>query len=122
MEIYLPVTSLRHNADFGGGSAVYKVFGDGHEELVRADIAPVPLSAFKEMLAVGDTPGVYHSAFIPLAESLISRGQNSQLIVVSYVVPSLLFEEVSLKEPTGVAPRLPIVPSPLRASADVRAH
>ena len=106
-------------ADVGSGTAAYKVFADGHEEMVRADIAPVTLAAFKDIVAVGDTASVYHGAFIPFAESLLSRGRNARLIVVSYIVPSLLFEEVLLKEPTGVAPKLPILPSPLHALADV---
>ena len=106
-------------AETSSGSAVYKVFADGHEEMVRGDIAPVPLTAFKDILAVGDTPGVYHSAFMPLAEALLSRGQSGQLIVVSYVVPPLLFEEVSLKQPASVAPKLPVLPSPLLVSAKI---
>jgi len=105
-------------AEITGGSAVYKVFADGSEEMVRGDIAPVPLTAFKEIFAVGDTPGMYHAAFVPFAATLLARGQAAQLTVVSYVVPSLLFEEVSLKQPTSVAPKPPVLPSPLLASTN----
>ncbi|HVP42550.1 MAG TPA: metallopeptidase TldD-related protein [Terriglobales bacterium] len=105
-------------AEITGGSAVYKVFADGHEEMVRGDIAPVALTAFKEILAIGDTPGVYHDAFMPFAATLLARGQAGQLIVVSYVVPSLLFEEVSLKQPMLVAPKPPLLPSPLLATTN----
>ncbi len=100
-----------------GGVAVYKLFADGHEESARAEIAPVPLSAFKDIRAAGDKPGVYHSAFIPFAGALIGRfgggSPENKLVVVSYVVPSLLFEEVSLKQPTAAALKPPVVPSPL---------
>jgi len=104
-------------AEITGGIAVYKVFADGHEEMMRGDIAPVSLTAFKEIVAVGDKPGVYHDAFMPFAATLLAPRQAGQLIVVSYVVPSLLFEEVSLKQPTLVAPKAPVLPSPLRLSA-----
>ncbi len=48
---------------------------------------------------------------------MLNRGRREDLTVVSYVVPSLLFDEVSMKEPVSAAPKPPLLPSPLRASA-----
>jgi hypothetical protein len=74
----------------------------------------MPLSAFKDLVAVGDKPIVYHSAFVPFAGSLLgrARGDNeNKLVVGSYVVPALLLEEVSLKQPVGAVMKPPPLPS-----------
>ena len=40
---------------------VYKVFPDGHEELIRgADILGTPLASFAKILATGDTASVFN--------------------------------------------------------------
>lgn len=96
-----------------GGIAVYKVFADGREEMVRADIDPVPVTAFKEILGAGNNPIVHHSAFMSFTGPLVAARNGGTTAVVSYVVPSLLFEELSLKQPAEAAPKLPVVPSPL---------
>jgi hypothetical protein len=111
--------------DVAGGVAVYKVFADGHEELVRADISPIPLSAFKDILAAGDDPAVYHNAFVPVAGSLLSRFGGSggrNFVVTSFIVPSILFEEVTLKQPAGTAAKPPLLASPLAAANMAKAR
>ena len=108
-----------------GGAAigVYKVFADGHEELVRAEINPLSLAGFKDIVAAGDKPVVYNSPFIPLVGTLLSGpGRTSGGgAVVSYVVPPLLFDEVLLKRPAGPMPKPPIVASPMPASPNASA-
>ena len=103
--------------EVGGGTAIYKLFADGHEELMRAEIEPISLNAFKEILAGGKTPTVTNGAFTPFGGPMFARvsGSNSShnFIVTSYVVPSLLFDEVSLKQPVSSAPGPPTLPSPL---------
>jgi len=95
---------------------VYKVYADGHEELLPGmEIAEMTPSAFKEILAVGDTPVVFTDEFIPRLGALFSLGvsASSNVPVVSCAVPSLLFEEVSLVESQGPFPNPPVSPSPL---------
>ena len=98
-----------------GGTAVYKLFADGHEELVRADIEPISLRAFKDILAAGDTATVTNGSFVPFGGSMLlgRSDEGNSFKVTSYIVPSLLFEEVSLKEPVDSAPQPPTLPSPL---------
>ena len=105
----------RMSADTGSAIAAYKLFEDGHEELVRAQIAPVPVSAFKDIVAAGDKPGVYTIGSLLFMGSL--TGGAPGMAWSSFVVPPLLFEEVSLKAPSGPSPTPPVVPSPLASGA-----
>jgi len=70
---------------------------------------------FRDILAAGDTPTVYTDDFIPRVSAIFSLGISSatQVPVVSYVAPSLLFDEVSLVHSEGQNPNLPIGTSPL---------
>lgn len=87
----------------GGGTmplAIYKVFPDGREELVRgAEIARFDLKAFKRMLAAGDDPYVLNSA---------GRAESNTV-----VAPALLFEELDLAKIDRDFDKPPILPSPL---------
>jgi len=113
--------AMRMSSQNPGGAAIgaYKVFADGHEELVRAEINPISLAAFKDILAAGDKSVLYNSPFIPIVGAMLSgaggaSGKDSA--IVSYVVPPLLFEEVLLKRPTGPTPKPPVVASPMLTS------
>ena len=102
----------------GAGSLaeVYKLYPDGHEELVRGlEIAEMSPSIFRDIVAVGDTPVVFTDEFIPRVGALFSNGMSasSDVPVVSCVVPSMLFEEVSLVKSQGPFPNPPVSPSPL---------
>jgi predicted Zn-dependent protease len=95
---------------------VYKVYPDGHEELVRGiEIGEMTPAQFKDIVAVGDTPIVFTNEFIPRIGALFSLGlsASSNLPIVSCVVPPLLFEEVSLVKSPGPFPSPPVSPSPL---------
>lgn len=118
LSAFMRLAASSQGADAGGGTEIYKLFADGHEELVRADIEPIPLGAFKEILDGGDTPSISHASFTPFGGPMFARASGGgtsdrNFIVASYVVPSLLFEEVSLKQPVGSAPKPPTLPSPL---------
>jgi hypothetical protein len=81
--------------------AMYKVYPDGREELVRgAEIARFDLKAFKRMLAAGDTPYVLNT---------IGSGSEGQTIVA----PALLFEELDLAKIDRDFDKPPILPTPL---------
>lgn len=102
----------------GGDSLaeVYKMYADGREELVQGvDIAEMTAGAFRDIVAVGDTPVVFTDEFIPRAGSIFSLGVSatSNVPVVSCVVPSMLFEEVTLVKSQGPFPNPPVSPSPL---------
>jgi hypothetical protein len=72
----------------------YKVFPDGHEELVRnVEIAGIEASVFRDILAAGRDPFVTSLRFRP--------AQSSSTQIVSFAVPSLLFEEMTLRRPAG---------------------
>jgi predicted Zn-dependent protease len=95
---------------------VYKLYRDGHEELIRGvEISEMLPSTFKDIVAVGDTPVVFTDDFIPRLGALFSMGisASSDVPIVSCVVPSLLFEEVSLLKSQGPFPNPMISPSPL---------
>ncbi len=95
---------------------VYKLYPDGHEELVQGiGISEMTPGTFKDIVAVGDTPVVFTDEFIPRVGALFSMGlsASSNVPVVSCVVPSLLFEEVSLVKSQGPFPNPPVSPSPL---------
>ncbi len=112
----LRLVNSRMSADGGGGTiAAYMVFDDGHEELARAEIAPVPVAAFKDIVAAGDKPGVYHIGSLLFMGSV--TGGAPSVSWSSYIVPPLLFEEASLKQPTGPSPTSPVVPSPMAGGA-----
>jgi len=95
---------------------VYKLFADGREELLRGvELAEMPSSTFKDVVAVGDAPIVFTDEFIPRVGALFAMGVSagSDMPIVSCVVPSMLFEEISLKKGEGPFPNPPISPSPL---------
>lgn len=80
---------------------VYKLYTDGHEELVRnAEISSLTLSAFKDIVAAGQDPIVYHS---PLFISRVGGLNSSEM--VSLVVPSMIFDDITIKPPASEASR-----------------
>jgi len=107
-------------AQQGGGSdslaEVYKLYADGREELVQGiEITDFTAAAFKDIIAVGDTPIVYSDEFIPRLGAIFSMGiaGSSDMPLVSCVIPSMLFDDVSLVKVQGPFPNPPVSPSPL---------
>jgi PmbA/TldA metallopeptidase C-terminal domain len=109
----------------GGGPAgnnmleVYKLYADGHEELMHGEQLPsMTAVSFKDIVAVGDKPVVYNAVFIPGFSSLMMLGMSGDISavtnmpLVSYIVPSLLFEEVTLKKAPGPFPNPPVTKPP----------
>jgi hypothetical protein len=94
----------------------YKVYLDGHEELVRnLEINGLTLGAFKDIVAVSDGPVVYSA---PIRQVVFSPSMALNFTpiagpnVVSMTVPALLFDEMTLQRPTGDVPNLPVVKHP----------
>lgn len=106
---------------FGGGEdavapivEAYKLYPDGREELLRnVEISGLSVQSFREIVAAGAQPRVFHRPFRALSGSPFGSFSR-QVPLVSLVVPSLLFEELSLKKPSGEIPQPPAVPHPFR--------
>jgi hypothetical protein len=105
-----------------GDVEAYKVYADGHEEPIRSvEFGPVMASAFRDIVAAGNNPTVYTGPFIPTA-GLIMAGMGGNMAggdpfsFVSFVAPSLLFDEISMKKVAGPSPNPPVVPSPVSLS------
>jgi hypothetical protein len=115
--IKMAARMMQQDVQVGGSLAeVYKLFPDGHEELVKdIELSDMSPALFRDIVAAGDTPTVYTDDFIPRVSAIFSLGISSatQVPVVSYVAPSLLFDEVSLVHSEGQNPNLPIGTSPL---------
>jgi predicted Zn-dependent protease len=96
---------------------VYKIFPDGQEEPVRGmELEDVTSASFRDIVAVGDKPVVYNEQFMPKMASIFAMGMSgatTDLPVVSFVVPSLLFEEITLTKATGPFPNPPTSKAPL---------
>ena len=105
----------------------YKVYADGREELIRnvtiKDFGP---GAFKEIVAASAAQTVYTAPFQSASRSspfvMVIGGPGGgplrALSVVSWVVPSLLFEDLTLKRPSGEVPNLPVTPRPVFENAE----
>ncbi len=94
---------------------VYKVLSDGTEELIpKAELAGVTEAAFRDIVEVSDTSTVYSLSQSPSGGSLPSflLAALSMDHVVTVSVPDLLFEELSIRRPSGNAPHLPVAKHP----------
>lgn len=99
----------------------FKVFFDGREELIRnVELEDLNVAAFRNILAASSQPTVYSAPFVARAPSFSqavsffeAAGSELGAPVVSFVVPSLLFEDLSLRKPTGQIPTPPVTPHPL---------
>lgn len=91
----------------------YKVYPDGREELLRnVEISGLSPASFKEIVAAGAEPTVYSLPYMPRSSNPFMRGAGGGPAVVTMAVPALLFEELSLKKPSGEIPKLPVAPHP----------
>ncbi len=100
----------------GSLAEVYKLYQDGHEELVQGiEIAEMTPANFKDIVAVGDTATVYTDEFIPRVGAMFSLGLSAtaDVPVVSSIVPPMLFDELPLAQTQGPFPNPPVSPSPL---------
>lgn len=94
----------------------YKVFPDGHGELVRnLEIDSLTLASFKDIVAASETTSVYTAPMRMLVRSpanQVSFAVPGLPDLVSIAIPSLLFEDMSRKRPTGDVPNLPFTKHP----------
>jgi TldD protein len=86
----------------------FRVYPDGREELIRnAEAVGLSPRAFKDIIAAG-TDATAHST------QLLTRTRAGRFASgpISLVVPSLLFEDLTLNRPTGEIPTPPITSHP----------
>ena len=98
----------------------YKVYPDGREELLRTvDFAGIGDSVFKEIVAASDTNSIHtrsgSSGFgggVVMVFGGIGLATPSGGTTMTLSVPDLLFEELSLRNPTGNLPHPPVAEHP----------
>jgi hypothetical protein len=110
----------REGAKIFGAILAVKVFPDGREELVR-NLEPSGLTptAFKEIVAAGQGASVYTVAFDSRNASGVSAALRMGFLpgdaansLVSLVVPSLLFDDLTLQKPMREIPKPPALKHP----------
>jgi len=91
-----------------------RVYADRHEELTRkGSLMDFNSSNFKELAAVSSERTVYTEAFTLRSSSPFDFNPiQTGPILVSYVVPSFLFEDVTLHGPTESVSKPPVLPHP----------
>ena len=83
---------------------VYRVYPDGHEELVRGvDFIGTPLSVFSKVVAADDTPGIFNGIC----------GAESGPVPVTGISPGLLLSQVEVQKKEKAQDRPPLLPAPL---------
>ncbi len=98
-------------------TAAYRIYPDGHEERIRgARLTNMTSESFRDIIAASATTTVLHQggvgggmfAMMPMQ----MMGMSGAPAPVSYVVPSLLFEDVTLTKPSGARPKPPLSDPP----------
>ena len=95
----------------------YRVYPDGREEMVRgARLMDVSPQSFKDVVGVSTRRTVYHRAAGGMGpdemfEELMA-GEAQPSAMASFVVPSLLFEDLTITKPVGQTPRPPLSTPP----------
>ncbi|HEX3912126.1 MAG TPA: metallopeptidase TldD-related protein [Steroidobacteraceae bacterium] len=92
----------------------YRIYPDGHEELVRnAVVEDLTPANMKEIAAVSDQRVVYTEAApvksSPFNLNLFAGGRP----LVSYVVPAFLFNDLTIEKPNGETPKRTVLSNPL---------
>ncbi len=88
---------------------VYRLYADGHEELVRGvDLVGTPLTLLAEIEAADTRLGVFHGWC----------GAESGYVPVSTVAPDLLIRRIEVQRKPKSPDRLPILPAPIDEHAD----
>src|SRR5271157_346199 len=106
----------QRNKEFGvvvrrASREIYKVYPAGHEELMRlGQFDGLDDGAFKDLAAASNDLTVYSIPYAAYGGRLYPGQTMAPL--VSFVAPSLLFEDLTLKPATGELPRLPLSKHP----------
>ena len=99
----------------------WKVFPDGHEELIRGtQFSGLNAPAFKEIVATSKEQNILTMSRRPSAANALAvftggstlGGEDESSAPVTLVVPSLLFDDVTLHKTRGETPKPPVIPHP----------
>jgi hypothetical protein len=110
----------QEGAPVEGAILAYQVFLDGREKPLRnAELVELSLSSFKDILAAGKDALAYTAPFRapnpnPFGGMMMFDFAFGDIPgpLVSFVVPSLLFEDVSIRKPSGELSKPPLSHSP----------
>jgi len=92
---------------------VYKVFPDGHEELVRGmRFRGLSVRSLKDVLAAGDDDSAFE--FMDSDAPFALMGASGFTSEATVVAPSLLIDDLELHPIEDQQPKLPVVPAPER--------
>jgi TldD protein len=109
---------LRHVAQASGGThpvvpplLAYKIYPDGHEELVRGlYFHGMSVRSFKDIAAASDENYVFDLIDSNALFALVGAGSFTD--TASIVAPAILFEELEMEPAKEETPKPPIVPPP----------
>ncbi len=97
--------------------AVYRVYADGREELVRnLNFRDLELRALRDLAAVGDRHHVFQ--YLENSALFAQMGAGSYVAECSIISPSLLLEEVELEPVTLDLPTEPLVDPPALSASN----
>jgi hypothetical protein len=94
----------------------YKMYLDGHEELIHGvQLSGLNAATFKDIVAASKERNMHNTDFRPDAlMGIMSRGDEG-FAPVTLAVPSLLFDDVTVRKIRQENSKPPIVPSPFAA-------
>jgi TldD protein len=96
---------------------VYRVYADGHEELVRGlRFRGVSSRSLRDILAASKETVLFD--YVNNGAPLAILGAGGLLAPTSIVAPALLFEEIEFEVPQEQLPKLPVVPPPPSGSSN----
>jgi predicted Zn-dependent protease len=104
---------LRRMRTSGQPVMAFKMYQDGHEELIHGvQLSGLNTAAFKDIVAASKDQNMQTVEFRPEAlMSIMSLGDEG-FAPVTLAVPSLLFDDVTVRKLRGETSKPPIVPSP----------
>ena len=93
-------------------TVVYRIYPDGHEQLVRGlDLIGTPLIAFSKISATDNEPQIFNGLC----------GAESGWVPVSAVAPGMLVDQIEVQRKEKSRDRLPILPFPNPRGPDTKA-
>lgn len=107
-----------HRLDGNSVVSASLVYPDGHETPMRnLFLSELTYRSFKDVVAVSDHRTVYtEPARSRTSALLFGQGFDPEDALVSYVVPSMIVDDISIERPTREHPKPPILSSPLNGN------
>lgn len=108
---------LRRMRTSGQPLMAFKVYQDGHEELIHGvQLSGLNTAAFKDIVAASKEQNILTTQFRPETLNILTVGLGDEgFAPVTLAVPSLLFDDVTVRKLRGETSKPPIVPSPYAA-------